>query len=129
VAAIKRHLRRTESDKGHRVFGEGDQGKDLFIITRGTASAYLRQTGGADIRLATFAPGTIFGELALLDPGARSASVIADDELVCYALSDESFLLLSREVPDAAIKLLANLSRELSRRLRQANRTIHQLEE
>jgi hypothetical protein len=48
---------------------------------------------------------------------------------VCYALSDESFLLLSREVPDAAIKLLANLSRELSRRLRQANRTIHQLEE
>jgi CRP-like cAMP-binding protein len=111
------------------VFGEGEQGKDLFIITRGTASAYLRQTSGADIRLATFAPGTIFGELALLDPGPRSASVIADDGLVCYALSDESFLLRSREAPDAAIKLLANLSRELSRRQRQANRTIHQLEE
>ena len=129
VATIKRHLRRTESEKGRTVFGEGEQGKELFIITRGTASAYLRQTSGADIRLATFAPGTIFGELALLDPGPRSASVIADDELVCYALSDESFLLLSREAPDAAIKLLANLSRELSRRLRQANRTIHQLEE
>ena len=129
VAVIKRHLRRTESEKGRTVFGEGEQGKELFIITRGTASAYLRQTSGADIRLATFAPGTIFGELALLDPGPRSASVIADDELVCYALSDESFLLLSREAPDAAIKLLANLSRELSRRLRQANRTIHQLEE
>ncbi|HEV7412860.1 MAG TPA: SulP family inorganic anion transporter [Casimicrobiaceae bacterium] len=129
VTAIKRHLRRAESEKGRIVFGEGEQGKELFIITRGTASAYLRQTSGADIRLATFAPGTVFGELALLDPGPRSASVIADDELVCYALSDESFLLLSREAPDAAIKLLANLSRELSRRLRQANRTIHQLEE
>ena len=129
VTAIKRHLRRTESDKGRTVFGEGDQGKELFIITRGTASAYLRQASGADIRLATFAPGTIFGELAILDPGPRSASVIADDQLVCYALSDESFLLLSREAPEVAIKLLANLSRELSRRLRQANRTIHQLEE
>jgi CRP-like cAMP-binding protein len=129
VAAIKRHLRRTESEKGRTVFGEGEQGKELFIITRGTASAYLRQASGADIRLATFAPGTTFGELALLDPGPRSASVIADEELVCYALSDERFLLLSREAPDAAIKLLANLSRELSRRLRQANRTIHQLEE
>jgi SulP family sulfate permease len=111
------------------VFGEGEQGKELFIITSGTASAYLRQASGADIRLATFAPGTIFGELALLDPGPRSASVIADDRLVCYALSDESFRLLSHESPEVAIRLLANLSRELSRRLRQANRTIHQLEE
>jgi hypothetical protein len=48
---------------------------------------------------------------------------------VCYAFSDESFRLLSRESPETAIKLLANLGRELSRRLRQANRTIHQLEE
>jgi SulP family sulfate permease len=129
VMAIKRHLRRTESEKGRTVFGEGEQGKELFIITSGTASAYLRQASGADIRLATFAPGTVFGELAILDPGPRSASVIADDQLVCYALSDEGFVLLSREAPEVAIKLLANLSRELSRRLRQANRTIHQLEE
>ena len=129
VTAIKRHLRRTECDKGHRVFGEGEQGKELYIITGGTASAYLRQASGADIRLATFAPGTIFGELAILDPGPRSASVIADERLVCYALNDESFQSLSREAPGVAIKLLANLSRELSRRLRQANRTIHQLEE
>jgi MFS superfamily sulfate permease-like transporter len=129
VTAIKRHLRRTGTDSGRTVFGEGDEGKELFIITSGTASAYLRQAGGADIRLATFAPGTIFGELAILDPGPRSASVIADDQLVCYALSVESFLLLSREAPEVAIKLLANLGRELSRRLRQANRTIHQLEE
>ncbi|MEO8566925.1 MAG: cyclic nucleotide-binding domain-containing protein, partial [Betaproteobacteria bacterium] len=129
VTATKRHLRRTESKKGETVFGEGEQAKELFIITSGTASAYLRQTSGADIRLATFAPGTIFGELAILDPGPRSASVIADDRLVCYAFSDESFRLLSRESPAVAIKLLANLSRELSRRLRQANRTIQQLEE
>ena len=45
------------------------------------ASAYLRQVGG-DIRLVTFAPGTAFGGLAILDRGARSASVIADDDLV-----------------------------------------------
>ncbi|MEP6998677.1 MAG: SulP family inorganic anion transporter [Betaproteobacteria bacterium] len=129
VAVIKRHLRRVASEKGRTVFREGEPGSELFIITSGTASAYLRQASGADIRLATFAPGTVFGELAILDPGPRSASVIADDELVCYALSDESFASLSGEAPDVAIKLLANLSRELSRRLRQANRTIHQLEE
>lgn len=129
VATIKRRLRRTESEKCSKIFSEGEPGKELFIITRGTASAYLHQASGADIRLATFASGTVFGELAILDPGPRSASVIADVELVCYALSVDNFVLLSGEAPEVAIKLLANLSRELSRRLRQANRTIHQLEE
>ena len=129
VAAIKRHLRRTESDKGRTIFAEGESGNEVFIITKGTASAYLHQASGADIRLATFASGTVFGELAILDPGPRSASVVADGELVCYTLSNENFSLLSAEAPKVAIKLLANLSRELSRRLRQANRTIHQLEE
>jgi hypothetical protein len=38
-------------------------------------------------------------------------------------------VLLSSDAPKIAIKILANLSRALSRRLRQANRTIHQLEE
>jgi len=76
----------------------------------------------------TFAPGTAFGELAILDRGKRSASVIAEEDLVCYVLSEEAFTALSAEAPGAAIKLLANLGRELSGRLRRANWTIHQLE-
>lgn len=129
MATVERHLRRTEIDKGRTIFAQGESGSDLFIITSGTASAYLHQDRGADIRLTTFAPGTVFGELAILDPGPRSATVIADEALVCFALSDEDFVLLSSDAPKIAIKILANLSRALSRRLRQANRTIHQLEE
>jgi len=129
MATVERHLRRTEIDKGRTIFAQGESGSDLFIITSGTASAYLHQHRGADIRLTTFAPGTVFGELAILDPGPRSATVIADEALVCFALSDEDFVLLSSNAPKIAIKILANLSRALSRRLRQANRTIHQLEE
>ena len=129
IAEIKSRLTRVACTKGSTLFSEGDAGRQLFIITRGTASAYLRQASGGDIRLATFACGTVFGELAILDPGPRSASVVADEELVCYVLDDENFASLSREAPDVAIKLLANLGRALSRRLRQANRTIQQLEE
>jgi len=88
----------------------------------------LRQVNGGDIRLMTFAPGTVFGELAILDQGTRSASIIADEDLFCYVLSDEGFAALSTDTPAAAIKLLANLGRELSGRLRRANRTIYQLE-
>jgi sulfate permease, SulP family len=47
---------------------------------------------------------------------------------VIHALGGKDFAALSTEVPAVAIKLLASLGRELSGRLRRANRTIHQLE-
>ena len=126
--AIERHTRRETFPRGKIIFREGDPGQELFIVTKGRASAYLKQINGGEIRLATFAPGTIFGELATLDAGPRSASVVADDDVVCYVLSDQQFAVLAKDAPSVAIKLLSGLGRELSRRLRRANQTIHQLE-
>jgi CRP-like cAMP-binding protein len=70
----------------------------------------------------------VFGELALLDAGPRSATVIADDDVVCYVLSEKQFVTLAKDAPAVAVKLLAGLGRELSGRLRRANRTIRELE-
>jgi MFS superfamily sulfate permease-like transporter len=128
IAAIASRLDRVEKAKGSVIFQEGEPGRNLLIITRGTASAYLRLANDEQIRLATFGPGTIFGELALLDQGLRSATVVADDMLICYSLSTSDFDKLASEAPSVAIKLLAGLGRELSGRLRVANRTIQQLE-
>jgi CRP-like cAMP-binding protein len=82
----------------------------------------------ANIRLATFSPGTVFGELAILDRQARSATVVADEDLVCYALTTADYAALAEKQPSIAIQLIAAIGRELSGRLRSANRTIHQLE-
>lgn len=121
-------VRRTYA-KGEVVFREGDEGRDLYIIARGTASVRMRLPGEhRERRLATFAAGTVFGELALLDAGPRSATVQADEDLVCYILTDEAFAALTRDHHAIAIKLLASLGRELGRRLRRANQTIYQLE-
>jgi MFS superfamily sulfate permease-like transporter/CRP-like cAMP-binding protein len=128
LAALETCLTARSYPKGSVVFAEGDPGEELFFLLRGAASAYLQQKGGADIRLVTFAPGTVFGELAILDAGPRSASIRADSDLHCAVLSRADFAALSQRAPDVAIKLLASLGRELSGRLRRANRTIHQLE-
>jgi SulP family sulfate permease len=125
---VKSHLRHETYARGQVIFHEGDPGEELFIITKGRASAYLSQPNGSDIRLVTFATGTVFGELAILDAGPRSASVVADDDVICYVLSEKKFAALTENASTVAIKLLAGLGRELSGRLRRANRTIHQLE-
>ncbi len=129
LATMKALLDRHAYTRGDVVFREGDEGKELFIIAKGSASVRIRLPGeNRSVRLVTFAPGTVFGELALLDQGARSATVEADDDLICYALSHARFTSLATEHPAIAIKLLANLGRELSARLRRANRTIYQLD-
>jgi MFS superfamily sulfate permease-like transporter len=126
---VGRTLGRRVYQRGDIVIKEGDTDRSLFMISKGTASVKVRLAGqDREKRLASFSPGAVFGEVALLDEEPRSATVIADEELVCYVLDDARFRALTREHPSIAIKLLANLSRELSRRLRKANAMISQLE-
>jgi SulP family sulfate permease len=66
--------------------------------------------------------------VALLDRQPRSATVTADEDVVCYVLSEDTFRALVRDHHAIAIKLLTNLGSELSRRLRRANAMISELE-
>jgi MFS superfamily sulfate permease-like transporter len=128
LAAMKRVLERRTYHKGDFVFREGESGDELYVIAQGSASVHLKLSGSErEARLITFSPGTVFGELALLDQETRSATVKADEDAVCYVLTRPNFDKLTGEHPAIAVKFLANLGRELSGRLRRANRTIYQL--
>jgi CRP-like cAMP-binding protein len=129
LATMQTVLERRQWKQGDIVFREGDAGDELFLIAQGAASVRLNVPGeNRSVRLVTFSPGTLFGELALLDREARSATIAADTDLVCHVMSYAHFRQLSEEHPSIAIKLMTNLGRELSSRLRRANRTIYQLE-
>jgi len=146
AARLQAAMTRREFASGQIVFGEGDPGDALYVIVRGTASvrvatapgidpdlpaseASARRSAAAapDLRLITFSPGTVFGELALFDRERRSATVQADEPLVCYALSTETLEQLRREHPLVALALLGNLGRTLADRLRRTNRAIEHL--
>jgi glutaminase len=79
--------------------------------------------------LATFAPGLAFGELAIFDGGTRSTDVIADRPVVCYVLPFARLDELAERHPEIRTKLLRNIGRELSARLRRADNEIRSLEE
>lgn len=128
-ALIAGHLCRADYGAGDVVIRQGDTDRSLFIVAKGTTTVRVNVDGnGRQVRLASYSRGTVFGEMALLDRQPRSATVVADDDVVCYVLNEDAFNALIAERPLIAVRLLANLARELSFRLRHATRMISELE-
>ncbi|MSQ50919.1 MAG: cyclic nucleotide-binding domain-containing protein [Betaproteobacteria bacterium] len=129
LGLLRANLERRSYAAGDVVCRQGDPGDSVFVILRGSASVRLclKDTEGEalrDRRLVTFSAGTVFGEMALLDRGERSATVLADEDLVCLSLSRVQYDALASEHPEVALKLLANLGRELSLRIRLLNQSL-----
>src|SRR4051794_31512124 len=127
IERLRQWLEPVSWSAGDVIFRRGDPGSSLYLVTRGCASVHLAHDEEG-IRLVSFAAGAVFGELALLDRGPRSATITADEDLIGFGLSESSFTALCQSQPDLAIKLLSALGRELSVRIRYANMTIQQLE-
>jgi len=65
--------------------------------------------------------GAFFGEIALADPGPRSATVRADGDSVLLMLSLEALEAFFGEFADAEVVILRNIARVLAQRLRESN--------
>jgi CRP-like cAMP-binding protein len=89
------------------------------IVTAGTnADAfYVILDGKATVRAGTrripLVAGDYFGEMGLLDGGARSASVVSDTEILVMAISRRGFLKLLESEPKIAISLMATLAQRV----------------
>ena len=102
---------------GEQLFGEGDPGDALYLLTRGSISVVDRSRTQ---RYVSFSPGMCFGETAVLDGQGRSAAAVADTDSVVHRLAAEDLQALQREDPDSAAQVYRNLAQHLSQRLRSA---------
>jgi CRP/FNR family transcriptional regulator, cyclic AMP receptor protein len=93
---------------GETIIREGSGGAAFFVIESGEVSVTI----GGDPR-ATLGPGDYFGEIALIDQGARIATVTATTDLVCHGLTLWEFKPLVEENGVIGWKLLQTLAREL----------------
>lgn len=105
---------------GDTIITTGEEARELFLLARGRVSVFVGRAGSLR-RLATFSPGMVFGEMSLIDRSPRSATIIADSPVECRVLLIDAFDQLGEEHPSVKIKLLENLGRGLSRKLRKAN--------
>ena len=105
---IARLLKERRFAKGETVIMEGSGGAAFFIIDSGEAKVSSK---GVD--LATLGPGQHFGEVALIDGGPRSATVIAATDLVCYGLTFWEFRPLVERNGTIGWRLLQALAKQL----------------
>jgi len=107
------HLRRVEARE--TIFLKGDPGNQLFLIVDGVLKAQTTSTSGDDIVFSIMGPGEMFGELALLRGGKRTASVLAIRDSALIVIDRRELFPFLRRHPDAALKLLEVLAARVER--------------
>ena len=95
------------------IINEGDQSDSLYIIRSGSVKVFLGNAEGKEIILNVQKTGEYFGELALIDSGPRSASVMTQDKTSLSIISKADFEDFLRQHPAATAKIMRGLVKRL----------------
>lgn len=112
---IARHMQVVSVPAGIALMREGDHGDAFYVVLEGRAVVESRGKPVGRLR-----PGDHVGELALLDPAPRNATVTAVDDMTIGVVDAPTFAAIVRDVPPLTGKLLAALARRLRERDREA---------
>jgi CRP-like cAMP-binding protein len=117
---IARHAKERTFEKGNHIFTEGDPGDSFFVLAKGRVKVFVSSVEGAEVVLVTLAPGDLFGELALLDHGDRSASAAALEPCTVISLERSILMEMLQSEPGIGDSLLRALGTALRRLTGQA---------
>ena len=101
---------------GETIISDGEDGNTAFLIVSGSVEVSVGQEAKAKT-VGTLGPGAVFGEMCLIEPGPRSATVKAVTDAECVAMSYDEFIPSMENDPQRAIMLM----RSLVQRLRETN--------
>jgi CRP-like cAMP-binding protein len=105
---VSSSLRERKFGQGEDVLVEGHRGVGFFVIVEGEATVTVRGEERARLR-----PGDYFGEIALITGTERTATVTADSDLTCFALTAWEFRPIVEQNGTVAWKLLSALAKKL----------------
>lgn len=129
LARLANCIQELSARQGDKVFSQGDQGDELFLVRRGSVRIMLPLEGGKRHHLATIGRGGFFGELAFLDRGVRSADVEAKESIDLFALSRSQFDEVCHTDSFPGVEVFVRLAIAIAERLRQTDLELRILEE
>lgn len=107
-------------EAGKRLFAEGDEGNLMFVLTDGKAEVIVNNRV-----VETLQHGNIVGEMGIVSPGPRSATVLAKTDCQFVAIDEKRFLYLVQQTPFFATQVM----RVLAERVRATNQIITPIED
>ena len=90
---------------GRVLIEQGTRGREAFVVIDGSAT--VKRNGR---KVATLGPGAHFGELALLDGGTRTATIVADSDMKVLVIGQREFSGVLDEVPGLAHKVMTAMA-------------------
>jgi CRP-like cAMP-binding protein len=103
------------------IVRQGQAADGAYVLSAGTAQVVTALPGGGETEVAVLGPGGVFGEMALLEQGTRSASVIARGKVDAWFIDRDVFRLLLVQRESAAYLVRRRIIRTLCTRLRSLN--------
>ena len=114
-------------DLGASIVAEGEPGRSMYIVHSGELAVSKIGGSGRVIAMARLGPGDFFGEMTLIEPHNRSATVVAETPTVLYELTAGNLYAYYKADIHAYVMVMQNINRELCRRLRRADNRIAEL--
>jgi glutaminase len=128
VTLLDQHMEEKTYAPGEKVIDSGSRADELFVLIAGSVEISLSLEGGRKRqRLDVLTASMSFGEMAFIDDVPRSADVIAVDKVTCRVLKRDTFTQLEAQRPGLKAKIVTQLARQLSARLRIANNEVSAL--
>jgi len=102
---------------GETIVTQGKDGIGLFVLVSGKAEVVRTGIDGSTATLNVFGPTDFFGELALLDGGPHTASVVAVEETECLVLAHWEFVGKLKMDPEMVTTIMQEVVRRFHRAL------------
>ena len=99
--------------RGQMIFARGDRGERLYVIAEGQVRLAVGASDGRELSFQIVGPGDLFGEIALLDGGQRSAEAVALTAGAAYGLTRADFEAVQAARPEVAKTVIVYLCRRL----------------
>ena len=115
-------MQTVEFKAGETIIAEGEAGETAFLIISGSVEVSIGIGANAK-SIGTLAAGDVFGEMSLIDPGPRSATVKAVTDTECFVTTYNEFISAAQADPERAFEFM----KTLVRRLRQMNERMAQM--
>ena len=95
--AVEAASNRLQFSAGSVILGEEDRGTSVYYILNGKAKTVRYSAEGTEIWLDEIGPGTLIGEMTALGASARTATIVADSDVIVAAFPEQAFLTLMAE--------------------------------